>query len=70
MQPRSRGKLLGLPPPFAPISGFVVISVRVLDQKAQMEPMDQRTLLVNQAAAFVAVIYAYFMSRLRVAQAT
>ncbi|AQK73006.1 hypothetical protein ZEAMMB73_Zm00001d038286 [Zea mays] len=43
-------------------AGFVVISVRVLDQKAQMEPMDQRTLLVNQAAAFVAVIYAYFMT--------
>jgi hypothetical protein len=34
-----------------------------------MAPVDQRTMLVNQAAAFVAVIYAYFMSRFRVAQA-
>uniref|UniRef100_A0A804PPA2 Mitochondrial transcription termination factor family protein n=1 Tax=Zea mays TaxID=4577 RepID=A0A804PPA2_MAIZE len=49
--------------------GFVVISVRVLDKKAQMAPVDQRTMLVNQAAAFVAVIYAYFMNPDQTAQA-
>jgi hypothetical protein len=33
-----------------------------------MDPVDQRRMLVTQAAAFVAVIYAYFMSRLRLSQ--
>mgnify|MGYP000933057243 CR=1 FL=1 len=33
-----------------------------------MAPVDQRAQLVTQAAAFVAVIYAYFMTRFRMAQ--
>src|SRR5687767_10323667 len=32
-----------------------------------MNPVEQRRMLVIKAAAFVSVIYAYFMSRLRVA---
>ena len=33
-----------------------------------MNPAEQRRMLVIKAAAFVSVIYAYFMSRLRVAR--
>ena len=35
-----------------------------------MNPSEQRHMLVIKAAAFVSVIYAYFMSRLRVARSS
>ena len=35
-----------------------------------MNPSEQRRMLVIKAAAFVSVIYAYFMSRLRVARSS